>query len=602
MTSKTIIIFILFHYSLARTIINSHLDQDSNIQESIINCGTEIANKHFDYRIHTAVYFNDVEIKHVNSFLISYKGTVIIECKRDTAPPKQVVVIVETFHSFMKILYRMKPDLRGKTLLSSGTKFIILFLSTPKKVDKIFAILWSYHVTNVVTIANEKTNITLYTYFPYRNQFDCQNTLPKMIGVWKGNAITENIFSNKMKNMQGCPLYISTDKLYHPELEYKVPLQIIKKVLLKLLRDKMNFTAVTSIRDYVSLDLHRARNWSDSLNDVVSGRDNISTCSIPLGVDKSGLLDFSTPYFRVRHGWLAPPISPGPVLWRLLTPLNGYLWLILLIVVTIVNLIPIVWKIRSVKKFGMTYFKNFKRLHGIIFRSWGVMMGQPVRMAPKRFRDLYIIGLWIWFTFVVRSAYQSVLILALKTDTADGAFNNLKESIDYGYKFGGRATFINYFEYDQGIKDMFIVIPDSEFDNMFWDVVEGRKKFVLAISLEYAWAYCLSRGRKENECGLVLVDSILSVPLVIWTRHQSPFARLISIWIQRFVESGLLDREWVNAPSVTSVLPSDATPLTWKQTTSCMLCYLLGVAISIIVFLIELALHKIKKKKIKFVL
>ncbi|CAH2042611.1 unnamed protein product, partial [Iphiclides podalirius] len=82
--------------------------------------------------------------------------------------------------------------------------------------------------------------------------------------------------------MQDCPLYISTNKLYHSVMEQKIPLQTIRKTMMRLLKEAMNFTPVISTKDYVSIDSDQSQTWSDSLSDVINGIANISTCSISL--------------------------------------------------------------------------------------------------------------------------------------------------------------------------------------------------------------------------------------------------------------------------------------------------------------------------------
>ncbi|XP_022816816.1 uncharacterized protein LOC111349795 [Spodoptera litura] len=558
-------------------------------RNDLINCAIEVANTNFNYRQSTLILYNDVDNKMVTDFVKAYQGTVMIE-SRGIDPAKQVVIIVDNYQSFMRLLSKLKSDLRGRNLFNGGAKFLIVINSNRKKLDHITTILWNYYVTDVIILTKDKKNkVALFTYYPYRNHLNCQNTEPTLISYWKPGMCLRDMYPDKMSNMHECPLYISTNKIYHQGgTDRKIPLQIIKKSIVRLLRDIMNFTPIISARDYISIDSDRAKNWSDSLNDVISGFANISTCTIPLGVDRLGLLDYSMPYFRIRIAWLAPPVGPGPMWWRLLSPLNGYLWLILLVVTFIVISLPFVLKFKRTKQFCNRYFKNFDKVQGAAFRVWGAMLGQTIRVAPRRFRDFYIVGLWIWFTFVVRNAYQSVLIGALKTDTLTGNFANLKETVDSGFKFGGRAGIYGHFEFDPLIRDGFEIIPEVKFEDVFREILEGKKKFVLATSLEYAFAFCLAQGKKENECGHVLPDSILTVPLVVWMKMYSPFVRPLSVWLPRMIESGLLEKEANLKTTYVPTINSDPSPLTQHQTLTCFLCLIFGCLISLIIFLLEI--------------
>lgn len=582
------IIIVTFHCTLAIIPVT----WENNAQRVLINSASEIANENFNYLKNTAVISKDVDGDLIDLFVKGYNGTVIVETKKVEQPPRQVVVIVESYNSFTKLLGKLKPDLKGRTLLSSGAKFLIIVLGNSQRIERITKILWSYYATDaaILTILQNKTAI--YTYFPYRNYMNCQNTDPTLIGYWERKPVSQ-VYPNKMKNMKGCPLYISTNKLYHPSTEQKIALQLVKRTMMRLLRDVLNFTPIISNRDYVSIDSDRAKNWSDSLNDVINGVANLSTCSIPLGIDRLGLLDYSVPYFRVRLAWMAPPVYTGPIWWRLLSPLNGYLWLILLIVLFFITSLPFTLKIKPVKKFCYKYFKNVDKVQNVAIRIWGVMLGQPIIVEPTRFRDFYIVGLWIWFTFVIRSVYQSVLIGALKTDTYVGNYADLKEAIDHGYEYGGRAGMYAYFEYDKFIKDGFQIISEDKFEELFHEVLDRKQKFVLATSLEYALAYCYYLGKKEEECGHVLPDSIVTVPLVIWMKMYSPFKRSLAVWLPRLIESGLLEKN-IPKPNCCSIRSNDPSPLTRHQMMSCLLCLLLGFSLAAIVFLMELLRHNSK--------
>ncbi|XP_045502158.1 uncharacterized protein LOC123699278 [Colias croceus] len=561
--------------------------------QKIIDIAIEISNSNFNFRIETVVVSKDVDEAIINKFLQSYKGTVVVEMKRDGPPPKQVVIFVESYFSFKKILGILKPDLKGKSLMHSGAKLVIILLSHPHNLRQINSLLWDYYAIDVVIIVERKVgNIALYTYFPYKSETDCDNVEPTLIGLWSEDINHKSkLFPDKTSNMNHCPLFISTNKVYHPATEHKIPLQIIKKTLHNMLRDIVNSTLVVINRKYTSIDSDSTMSWSESLNDVSRGVVNISTCTVSLGFDKGGLFDYSVPYFRIRLAWIGPPTTFGSTLWKLLVPLNGYLWLVLLIVSFIVITIPYISKIQCVKPFCSRYFKNLNKMRRITFRTWGVMVGQPIRVKPRRFRDFYLISLWIWFTFIVRSAYQSVLIGALKTDTIIGNFLNLQEAVDDGYHFGGRSGILAYFEHDPIIEDRFQVVLESKYDQTFRDVLENKKRFIIASSLEYAWTLCLAEAISEKDCGYLLPDSILMVPLVVWMKKHSPFVRPLSVWLPRLIESGLLIKDAEQKP-LQNIITSDPTPLTIKQAVSCFLLLILGYGISITVFVLELLLKK----------
>ncbi|XP_041985025.1 uncharacterized protein LOC121737416 [Aricia agestis] len=563
-----------------------------NLQVDIIESAINIANNNFNFRVQTTIVSKDVPREYIDKFISTYKGTVTIETN-DESPKTQVVVLVKSFNSFMKILDKLTPDLKGNSLLHSGAKILIMIMYYPHRLANINKILWKYYVTDVIVVTRDSNRrIALYTYYPYKDHFNCHNFQPSFIEYT--NTSVKNLYVDKTRNMRGCPLYISTDKLFHPITEQKVTLQVIKQSLTRLLSAAMNFTPITTSIDYVNIDSDSSKNWSAALSDILKGTANMSTCTVTLGIDGFSVLDFTIPYFRVRLGWLAPPPQPAPIWWPLYSPLSGYLWLILLLVIVPVNSLPLILKLKSVKRFCRRYFKNFDKLQNVAFRSWGIMMGQTIRFAPTRFRDFYIIGLWIWFTFVIRSAYQSVLIGALKSNVTIGKFLSVKEAVENGYRFGGKEDVIVHFEHDPTIKENYEIITQDKYVERFRDVLDGRTKFVFAMFLEYAWAYCLTQGWSEEECGHVIPDSIMTVPVVVWMKKNSAFKKSISLWVVRFLESGLLDKDTMKKPLMNSLRILDPTPLTINQLLSCILCLLIGYVTCFIVFLLEIVAYKTK--------
>ncbi|XP_047512966.1 uncharacterized protein LOC125054844 [Pieris napi] len=553
----------------------------------MIQTVVQVANIDFEYRTQTTVISRDVNSFMTNKFLKEFKGSVIIEAKDKS--PKQVVLLLNSYVSFVKLYGMLKPDLTGKTILHSGAKFLIVLFSKPNRLTRIFSHLWNYYAVDVVVIVyNKMDKIALYTYFPYKNPLSCESVRPSLIGLWGETDIDPNDFyPDKMSNMNGCPLFISTTKVYHPATERRIPLQMIKKSMHHILGDIMNFRPVISNKQYISIDSDGAVNWTKSLNDVITGAANISTSTVALGFEKANLLDFSAPYFRIRLAWIAPPTTTGTTLWKLLAPLNGYLWLGLLVVTLFVNFVPYGMRFKPIRNFSYHYFNGFKKLNGVTFRTWGVLMGQPIRVTPRKYRDFYIIGIWLWFTFFVRSAYQSVLIGALKTDTIVGNFANLQEAVDEGFTFGGRSGILGYFEHDPLFREGFKVITDSDYEQIFRDVLDCKKNFVIATSLEYAWTLCVAEAISEEHCGYVLPDSILMVPLVVWMQKSSPFMRPLSVWLPRLLESGLLIKDAEQKP-LKDIKASDTSPLTQRQASSCFIFLILGYILSVIVFVVEI--------------
>ncbi|CAK1553033.1 unnamed protein product [Leptosia nina] len=570
--------------SIQSTIIKISQNEKTN---DIISAAADIANSNFEHRRQTIVITSDVDEGVTSTFLQQYRGSVVVEAKMENIP-RQVVLLIQSYYSFVKLSGILKPDLKGKSILHSGAKFLIVLFSYPSRLEQIYSLLWDFYATNVVIIVKTSGKVALYTYYPYKNPSDCANVAPTFIGTWtKITTGSQELYPDKMSNMNGCPLYISTTKVYHPATEKKIPLQIIKRSIHELLKNIMNFTSVIINRRYISIDSDSATNWSESLSDVITGTANISTSTVALGFDKVSLLDFSVTYFRIRLAWIAPPPSVRPALWKLLVPLNGYLWLILLVVTFFVKSVPYALRAKHVRAFSFRNFKGFGKLQGITMRTWGVLMGQPVKVSPRRFRDFYIIGLWLWFTFFIRSAYQSVLIGALKTDTTLGTFTNLQEAVDDGFSYGGRLGVLGYFEHDPLVRNGFQVISESEYEQTFRDILNSKKKFIMATSLEYAWTLCSAEAITEEECGYVLPDSILVVPLVVWMQKSSSFVKPLSVWLPRLIESGLLEKDSLQKPLKDVKMP-DQSPLTNKQAISCFLFLLIGYFLSIVVFACEL--------------
>ena len=99
---------------------------------------------------------------------------------------------------------------------SDNLEYYFIFLQMPdsvivKEMKKIFKYCFDHYWMHCnIMIQNSKGEILIYTYFPFKKN-KCFQTEPELINRFKRNRFeTEIMFPNKLKNLHGCPLKLST--------------------------------------------------------------------------------------------------------------------------------------------------------------------------------------------------------------------------------------------------------------------------------------------------------------------------------------------------------------------------------------------------------
>lgn len=557
----------------------------------------EVAVQNFDYGYATALFFNSTLWYGVETFLHVFNYTVIVN--KGTLNPKvknltrQYVIFTDDIDDFQLILDALK-DLEIK---NTG-KFVIVCQSNIRshcEENNITQLLWAYKIVNVVIIKIEENQGRGYTYYPISDGL-CNNTKPIKVASsnYSDKLITNHgdAFGMKLKKLSFCPLLVSTfiQSPYIMKIINGTPIGADGDIL-RIIAYALNTTLVTKTP-------HRGHGWglrlengiwTGSLADLLDDLANISMTSAALTVSRSTDFQLSRSYYTVSLVWVTHPAMLQDEALKLLHPFGPTTRIALIVSYVLVVLCAFVIK---TEKWSIIChaIQEDQPSKSIVFYSWMICMGQAIIKLPKKPAFLQIAVLWVYYCFLIRTAYQVYLISSLKGKFYEDQFNIIDDAMKANYPFGGGAALRDYYIDYPEIYDSWIVIDTAEIVPTALNISQGHK-FVLAMNRDAVKALI-----KEHKVSLhILPRKVVVSPAVIFAKKYSPLLESINLILSRLVASGLVEKlhkKYTSVKTEDHVDADDFEKLKIKHFTACYIILTLGIILSLLFFSLELYFGK----------
>lgn len=206
----------------------------------------------------------------MNEILYQLQSTVVVQLEgaTDFAETKRKrvhnIIFIDSYESFWTFFSSMSPS------LFEYQGFYLFVLTTYSHqqypiMKEIFDWLWTDYIVNanIVWLAPQNDDeAILYTYYPY-TRFFCGKAVPIQLnqfrfGVWLQSQ--SSFFPEKMENLHGCPLTVSTVfsppfMIFKQRENGEIYTDGIDGVLLRVLAQRMNFSVILiQVDDQGSVD------------------------------------------------------------------------------------------------------------------------------------------------------------------------------------------------------------------------------------------------------------------------------------------------------------------------------------------------------------
>lgn len=556
----------------------------------------KVAYHNFEWRYVTMVMFNAVQALGLNTFLMNYQQIVIVKLGRFIPEHR---VAVPQFVLFGEDASDLSSTLRWivRSKYDSNAKFVIVCASHDQECDvgKLFETLQKLYIFNVVVLktSNETKEPLAYTYQVIL-QDNCLNNVPYKLDLFtacNNEECFKNVFPEKLSNFHQCRLVMSTVELapfMYLHNNTKSPSGIDGEIMM-LAADMLNATLfLRTPEDGTDSGHYTNNNWTGSLGDIYNGRCHASVCSAPLTSNKNGNFQISFTYYSMDIVWATRlPIQKAS--WeKLLDPLHIYLRVILFFTFIVIIFMNIFCK--TMRREVRETFKIEPPKYSFLFFSWVLFLGMPIIREPAKRSFLITVYTWIWFCFVIRSAYQAALINSIKHPAYLPSLKTFRDVLQAGYPYGGPATLKEYYYDDRDIYDNWQVVDIDNIYDTLETILDGTSDFVIASNKEIVKHHLMKyNGTRQLQ---IIPEKLVNSPTVVYFKKYSPLTTPLSYVLRIAFEAGFIgrihDRYLDHDRKLLRRLRSqEPEPLSMKDFAGCFVILIVGWFLSATYFAVE---------------
>ncbi|XP_050357832.1 uncharacterized protein LOC126778385 [Nymphalis io] len=558
----------------------------------------KIAYYNFDWRYITLVMFNAFQYTlALGTFLKIYKQSVIIKLgkyiPRNRFPVPQFVIFGQNSIEIVETVMWLDK----KNYDNAGKYIIICTADDYEKCDEnqIFSTLAKVRIINVIYMREESPEDFVSFSYDIVHPGKCINSEPYIVNVSENcleDECYKTVFPEKLNNFNKCSLLVSTFEqppfmyLSNDTLEPSGGDGDILRIVANALNATLEIKLPEEGNDWGQYD---NGNWTGSLGDVFNDRVDASMCSLPVTADKYGNFQISFVYNSMDIVWTAKLPVQKPAWQKLLNPLETNLRIVLFFtfvgIVFINSLMTLKkWeRLRKIFKIGPTRFS-------LLFYSWALFLGIPILRNPSNRQFLLVMYSWIWFSFVIKNAYQAALINSLKKHNYEEYFTSFKDVLKGKYPYGGLANLRDYYADDNYIYDNWETMEFDQAYQFLDEISEGKSDFVLAFNKEIIVEHLIDyNGARHLQ---ILPEKIVNSPTVMFFKKHSVLAQPVSRVLSILVEAGfcqLMHARYLRHKKhlFQLTIKNENVPLTLENFNACMLLLVFGWFLSVIFFVAE---------------
>ncbi|XP_039761453.1 uncharacterized protein LOC120634744 [Pararge aegeria] len=162
--------------------------------------------------------------------------------------------------------------------------------------------------------------------------------------------------------------------------------------------------------------------------------------------------------------------------------------------------------------------------------------GLPIIKMPRKRPLLLIVYTWIWFCFIVKSAYQAVLIRSLKNELYESFLTDFESVLRNKLPYGGLVTLREYYIDEQEIYNKWVPLDYDDATDTLDKISNGSTDFVLAMNKEIVIEHLIENTDRHLQ---ILPEKIVNSPTVMYFKKHSVLAQPVSHVLSISVEAGL---------------------------------------------------------------
>lgn len=430
----------------------------------------------------------------------------------------------------------------------------------PFKIINVVIILPTTNTILHKTCSNcEYDIINVYTSFPYDRSQCGKVKEVELLDQWmlKGNGSFRNkvnLFPSKVpSNFQGCPLVIApVERIPFVKLinihgdtdddtTYTYEGLEIEYVL--LLTKAMNITPIflePRVGDFVQIRVETFMEIAQGLVDITVGVHPLHLLLVRVG-------DPIRPYYELTMRWWVPCAKPAPRVEKIMAVFTSSVWISLLAVFVLTALA--FWRTAlapsSASRRDPEVFQTFRYNFYIV---WAVFLGVSVPKLPTTLRLRSMFLLYVWYSFAMTTVFQVFFITFLVNPGHGKRVKNFEELVSSGLKLVTDArmlSFVNVSGYWEYLRLELSTDSCSVIDECVIQLV--RNKNMTTVSSKFQFEYILATvGKTEDKNNYLctIPEIVVTSKFSMYISKGNPLQDRFNLWIQRILESGLVNRYW----------------------------------------------------------
>lgn len=492
--------------------------------------------------------------------------------------------------------------------------------ASEKHLQDILTLAWSLKIANIIVLSAlaDFQQVHAFTHFPFASSSQCERIEPNLLTTYTFGAGFEPtisaalLFPKKYRNLHKCPLYISTYPFVphivipHEQTTESGDLKWYDHVggldgcVLHTLEENLNFSSKIANRGTRGTILN-LRNGTDSFGMILRNEVNITIGN--LGITNSRLQHSraSTSVYFVPIMFAVPPGRPFSALQRLLQPFRPQLWKLLGIIGFGTVTVLLLQDTRAVNAERRRLCVG--RDAAPLLTAIAVALGCSVPELPRRNFARFMFVSWTTLALVLRTVYQAGLCYFMQRNVLQSRPGTLQELVAANYTINMEKSIRQMFADFEELRGSSIVEYEMEqLDalHLLHQVDTDVATVVSGIALSY-------HNRLDREGPkiplprerLMLITSAFYMPI------NSSLEMALNDPIQQMTSAGLIEHWLQEKVGLLGILHKNANTRT--KPSILMLEQLLGafwvcailLAVSFVVFLLELILHRERVRKVK---
>jgi hypothetical protein len=335
-------------------------------------------------------------------------------------------------------------DIYGKITANIFTlhgTFLIVFVDDhDPDLKAIFTLLWNLQIHNVAIIYQNAIGKVLFdTFLPF-NQLKCNDTTPITVNEWANGKFingVENLYPDKMRNLQGCPIRLSVSNRSEPYIFVKSlengtftfrgrDIKLID-ALSKTLNFEISYSYVGN-RGYLV-------EQGVSQNPLSAVSENLADISLGnwwLKMSRLKLLDGLSAYYSDQVIFMVPPGRKFSAFGQLAFAFSSTVWGLIFLCFLVGFATIFILRSQSRQICSFLYGSGVQSPALNMFVGF---MGGSQRVLPKRNFARFLLMLFLMYSLVMRTLYQGSYFQLLQGSGRHKQIQSVDEMIAADYKF-----------------------------------------------------------------------------------------------------------------------------------------------------------------------